>query len=58
MLLCLQLQRNDESMHSRISPSTVFAVATILEGSAYINGSPQNTFVPVCYPEQSVCFSD
>ncbi|XP_008309867.1 inositol-3-phosphate synthase 1-A isoform X1 [Cynoglossus semilaevis] len=29
-----------------ISPSTVFAVASILEGCAYINGSPQNTFVP------------
>jgi len=29
-----------------ISPSTLFAVASILEGSAYINGSPQNTFVP------------
>jgi len=29
-----------------VSPSTVFAVASILEGSAYINGSPQNTFVP------------
>ncbi|KAF1374673.1 hypothetical protein PFLUV_G00231540 [Perca fluviatilis] len=29
-----------------ISPSTLFAVASILEGCAYINGSPQNTFVP------------
>merc|ERR1719215_1206987 len=29
-----------------ISPSTCFAVATILEGCTYINGSPQNTFVP------------
>jgi len=29
-----------------ISPSTIFAVASILEGSIYINGSPQNTFVP------------
>jgi myo-inositol-1-phosphate synthase len=29
-----------------ISPSTVFAVASILEGCSYINGSPQNTFVP------------
>merc|ERR1719213_671011 len=29
-----------------IAPSTIFAVASILEGSAYINGSPQNTFVP------------
>ncbi|CAE7647179.1 isyna1-a, partial [Symbiodinium microadriaticum] len=31
---------------SEISPSTVFATASILEGCAYINGSPQNTFVP------------
>jgi len=31
---------------SEISPSTLFAVASILEGSIYINGSPQNTFVP------------
>jgi len=31
---------------SEISPSTLFAVASILEGSPYINGSPQNTFVP------------
>lgn len=29
-----------------VSASTVFAVAAILEGAAYINGSPQNTFVP------------
>jgi myo-inositol-1-phosphate synthase len=29
-----------------ISPSTIFAVAAILEGCTYINGSPQNTFVP------------
>jgi len=31
---------------SEISPSTIFAVASILEGVTYINGSPQNTFVP------------
>ncbi|CAK4643743.1 unnamed protein product [Aphanomyces euteiches] len=29
-----------------VSPSSVFAVASILEGVSYINGSPQNTFVP------------
>ena len=29
-----------------ISPSTLFAMASILDGSSYINGSPQNTFVP------------
>lgn len=32
--------------HEEIAPSTVFAVASILEGVPYINGSPQNTFVP------------
>lgn len=32
--------------HSEISPSTLFAVASILEGCPFINGSPQNTFVP------------
>ena len=31
---------------SEVAPSTVFAVASILEGCTYINGSPQNTFVP------------
>eukprot|EP00617_Octactis_speculum_P013672 CAMPEP_0185743582 /NCGR_PEP_ID=MMETSP1174-20130828/1377_1 /TAXON_ID=35687 /ORGANISM="Dictyocha speculum, Strain CCMP1381" /LENGTH=535 /DNA_ID=CAMNT_0028416391 /DNA_START=25 /DNA_END=1632 /DNA_ORIENTATION=+ len=29
-----------------VSPSTIFAVACILEHTTYINGSPQNTFVP------------
>jgi len=29
-----------------VSPSTCFAVASILESCTYINGSPQNTFVP------------
>ena len=31
---------------SQVAPSTIFACASILEGAAYINGSPQNTFVP------------
>ncbi|KAI1176589.1 myo-inositol-phosphate synthase [Nemania sp. FL0916] len=35
-----------ESGHEEVSPSTVFAVACILEGAPFINGSPQNTFVP------------
>jgi len=35
-----------EKGHEEISPSTIFAVASILEGNSYINGSPQNTFVP------------
>lgn len=34
--------------HPEISPSTLFAAAAILEGAPYINGSPQNTFVPGC----------
>ena len=35
-----------EEDEDEISPSTLFAVASILTGCAYINGSPQNTFVP------------
>jgi len=35
-----------EAGHEEISPSTMFAVAAILEGCSYINGSPQNTLVP------------
>jgi len=31
---------------AEVSASTVFAVASILEGCQFINGSPQNTFVP------------
>ena len=31
---------------AEISASTIFAVASILEGCTFINGSPQNTFVP------------
>ncbi|CAB3403942.1 unnamed protein product [Caenorhabditis bovis] len=29
-----------------VSPSNIFAVASILEGAHYINGSPQNTLTP------------
>jgi len=36
------IERGEEE----VSPSTIFAVASILEGCSYINGSPQNTFVP------------
>lgn len=36
------IERND----SEISPSNIFAVASLLEGCPYINGSPQNTLVP------------
>lgn len=31
---------------SEISPSSLYAIASILTGCTYINGSPQNTFVP------------
>lgn len=34
--------------HSEVAPSTIFAVASILENVPFINGSPQNTFVPGC----------
>ena len=34
--------------HPEVSPSTIFAMASILESSPFINGSPQNTFVPGC----------
>jgi len=40
--LLAAIKRNE----SEISPSTLFAVASILEGCPYINGSPQNTFIP------------
>ncbi|MCJ1461641.1 Myo-inositol-1-phosphate synthase [Pseudocyphellaria aurata] len=35
-----------EAGHEEIAPSTVFAIACILENAPFINGSPQNTFVP------------
>ncbi|KAI8820173.1 uncharacterized protein EV422DRAFT_81595 [Fimicolochytrium jonesii] len=34
--------------HDEVAPSTVFAVACILEKVPFVNGSPQNTFVPGC----------
>jgi len=40
--LLAAIERNE----IEVSPSTMFAVASILEGCSYINGSPQNTFVP------------
>merc|ERR1712070_378838 len=42
--LLASIERGEEE----VSPSTVFAVACILEDIPYINGSPQNTFVPGC----------
>jgi len=38
------LMKAIESGHEEVSPSTVFAVASILENAPFINGSPQNTF--------------
>lgn len=32
--------------NKEVSPSTIYATATILEGCSYINGSPQNTLIP------------
>ncbi|KAK5580656.1 hypothetical protein RB653_000679 [Dictyostelium firmibasis] len=40
--LMAAIERSEEE----ISPSTLFAIASILENTPYINGSPQNTFVP------------
>lgn len=36
------IERNE----TEISPSTLYAVASVLEGVPFVNGSPQNTFVP------------
>lgn len=35
-----------KSGHEEVAPSTLFAIASIMEGCPFINGSPQNTFVP------------
>ncbi|GAB7342996.1 hypothetical protein MBLNU457_g1092t1 [Dothideomycetes sp. NU457] len=35
-----------EQGHEEVSPSSIFAIACILENAPFINGSPQNTFVP------------
>ncbi|XP_037948629.1 inositol-3-phosphate synthase-like [Teleopsis dalmanni] len=40
------LETSLKANKSEISPSTIFAMASIAEGCTYINGSPQNTFVP------------
>lgn len=41
-----QILKAIDDNEEEISPSTIFAIASILEGCSYINGSPQNTFVP------------
>lgn len=35
-----------KSGHQEVAPSTIFAVASILDNVPFINGSPQNTLVP------------
>lgn len=40
------LMASVQTGHSEIAPSTIFALACILENTPFINGSPQNTFVP------------
>lgn len=35
-----------EKGEAEVSPSQLYAVASILEGVPYVNGAPQNTFVP------------
>lgn len=40
--LLASLDRNEPE----ISPSTLYALACIMENVPFINGSPQNTFVP------------
>ena len=32
--------------HAEVAPSQLYAAASVLEGCPFINGSPQNTFVP------------
>ncbi|KAK6135022.1 hypothetical protein DH2020_031249 [Rehmannia glutinosa] len=40
--LMASLERNE----AEISPSTLYAIACVLENVPFVNGSPQNTFVP------------
>ncbi|GAC95386.1 hypothetical protein PHSY_002961 [Pseudozyma hubeiensis SY62] len=42
------LLKSVEQNHDEVSPSTIFAIACILENAPYVNGAPQNTFVPGC----------
>lgn len=41
-----ELMASVEANVDEVAPSTLYAIASILEGSPFINGSPQNTFVP------------
>jgi len=40
------LLRAVEGNHPEVAPSTLYALAALQEGCPFINGSPQNTFVP------------
>lgn len=40
------LMESVDKDEAEISPSTLYAIACVLEGIPFINGSPQNTFVP------------
>jgi len=42
------LLKSVKESHSEVAPSTIFAISCILEGIPFINGAPQNTFVPGC----------
>jgi hypothetical protein len=42
---------------AEISPSTLYAIACVMEGVPFINGSPQNTFVPGVYLNVLSCSS-
>ncbi|KAH0252125.1 myo-inositol-1-phosphate synthase, partial [Aureobasidium melanogenum] len=52
------LLKSIASGHPEIAPSTIFATACILENAPFINGSPQNTFVPgvIALAEQHSAF--
>lgn len=40
------LMASVEKNEAEISPSTLYGIACVLENVPFINGSPQNTFVP------------
>ena len=40
--LFASLEKNEHE----ISPSTLYAIASVMENVPFVNGSPQNTFVP------------
>ena len=44
--LLASLEKNE----AEISPSTLYAIACVFENVPFINGSPQNTFVPGWLP--------